>query len=132
MVWGAIGGVVGFVTSLLGSLVGILVAAFIGLYCGSRAADADGGRRAGALSGLISGAVAAPVYALGASAGSLVTARRIGSQTLATTLSDMLGMQISPDEAWQLFLLSMILASLVQMAILISASVAAGAWRTRK
>ena len=132
MVWGGIGGLVGFLASLLGSLAGILVAGFIGVSCGRRAAEADAGRRAGALSGLLGGAVATPVYVIGASAGALVAARGIGSARLAAMLSDMLGTPFSSEEAWRLFLLSLVLAAFFQAMILILASTAAGAWVTRK
>jgi hypothetical protein len=132
MVWGGIGGIVGFLASLLGSLVGIVVAGFVGFSCGRRAAEADAGRRAGALSGLVGGAVAAPVFVIGASAGALVAARRIGSAQIAATLSDVVGTRITPEEAWQLFLLSIVLAAVFQAVILVLASTAAGAWATRE
>ncbi len=132
MVWGGIGGVVGFLASLLGSLAGILVAGFVGYSCGRRAAEADAERRSGALSGLVGGAVAAPAFVIGASAGALVAARSIGSSRLAAALSDMLGMQISPEEAWQFFLLSLVLAAIFQAVVLILASTAAGAWALRE
>src|SRR5688500_20392167 len=112
MVWGGIGGVVGFLAALLGSLAGILVAGFLGYSCGRRAAEAEAGRRAGALSGLIGGAVAAPAFVIGASAGALVAARAIGSPRIAATLSEVLGAQVSSDEAWRVFLLSILLAAL--------------------
>ena len=51
---------------------------------------------------------------------------------IATTLSDMLVTRISPDEAWQLFVLSLGLAAFFQAALLILASTAAGAWAARK
>jgi hypothetical protein len=130
MAWGGIGGVVGFLASLLGSLVGILVAGFVGFACGRRAAEAGG--RAGALSGLVSGAVAAPVFVIGASAGALVAARGIGSSRIAATLSEVVGTRVSPDEAWQIFLLSIAVAAVFQAVVLILASTAAGAWATRK
>ena len=132
MVWGGIGGAIGFVASLLGSLAGILVAGFVGVSCGRRAAEADAGRRTGALSGLLSGVVAAPVYVLGASAGAVVAARGIGSARLAAMLSQMLGTPFSSEEAWQLFLLSLILAAIFQVVVLVLASTATGAWVTRK
>ena len=130
MAWGGIGGVVGFLASLLGSLVGILVAGFVGFACGRRAAESGG--RAGALSGLVSGAVAAPVFVIGASAGALVAARGIGASRIAATLSEVVGTRVSPDEAWQLFLLSIAVAAVFQAVVLILASTAAGAWATRK
>ncbi len=131
MVWGGVGGVVGFLASLLGSLAGIVVAGFVGYSCGRRAAEADAERRAGVLSGLMGGAVAAPAFVMGASAGALVAARRIGSSRLAAALSDMLGMQVSPEEAWRFFLLSLVLAAVFQAVVLVLASTAA-AWATRK
>jgi hypothetical protein len=132
MVWGGIGGVVGFLVSLLGSLAGIVVAGFVGFSCGRRAAEADVGRRAGALSGLVGGAVAAPVFVIGASAGALVAARRIGSARIAATLSDVVGTRVTPEEAWRFFLLSLVLAAIFQAMVLILASTAAGAWATRE
>ena len=132
MVWGGIGGVVGFLASLLGSLAGILVAGFVGYACGRRAAEACAPRRAGALSGLLGGAVAAPAFVIGASAGALVAARRIGSSRIAAALSDMLGMRISPEEAWRFFLLSLALAAIFQAVVLVLASTAAGGWALRK
>ena len=130
MIWGGIGGVVGLLVSLLGSLVGILVAGFIGFSCGRRAAVV--GQRAGALSGLVGGAVAAPGYVLGSTLGALVAGRGIGAARIATTLSEVLGTQVSADEAWTFFLLSLVLSAVLQATILILASTAAGAWASRK
>ena len=128
MVWGGIGGVVGFLASLLGSLAGLLAGLFVGYSCGKRAADAERpGERPGALSGLIGGAVAAPVYAVGASAGALVAAHGIGSPRIAATLSDVMGTTVSPDEAWTLFLLSIVLAAVLQTAVFVGAATVAGA-----
>ena len=124
--WGCVGGVAGFFASLLGSLAGTLVGIFVGYSCGKRAAGADEGRP-GALSGLIGGAVAAPVYAVGAAAGSLVAARGIGSPRIAATISEMTGMQVTPDQAWTLFLLSVVLAAVLQTAVFVGAATAAGA-----
>ena len=132
MVWGGVGGIVGFLTSLLGSLAGIVAAGFVGFSCGRRAAEADGDRRAGALSGLVGGALAAPVFVVGASAGALVSARGIGSVQIAATLSEVVGIQVTPEEAWRFFLLSLVLAAVFQAVILVLASTAAGAWATRK
>jgi hypothetical protein len=106
MIWGGIGGVVGLLVSLLGSLVGILVAGFIGFSCGRRAAVA--GNRAGALSGLV------------------------GAAGIATTLSDMLGRQVSADQAWIYFLFSLVLSGILEAAVLILVSSAAGAWAKRE
>ena len=91
-----------------------------------------GGGEAGALSGLVSGAVAAPAFVIGASAGALVAARAIGSPRIAATLSEVLGTQITSQEAWQIFLLSIIVAAVFQAVILVLVSTAAGAWTTRK
>ena len=132
MVWGGIGGVLGFLSSILGSLVGIIVAGFVGVSVGKRAVAADEGRRSGALSGLIGGAVAAPAYALGAAAGALVGIRQIGSERIATMLSEMLGTQVSTEEAWWFFLASLVLAAVFQVVMLVGASTAVGAWSTRK
>ena len=84
------------------------------------------------LSGLVSGAVAAPAFVIGASAGALVAARAIGSPRIAATLSEVLGTQVSSEEAWQLFLLSIVVAAVFQAVVLILASTAAGAWTTKK
>ena len=117
---------------MLGSLVGIVVAGFVGFSCGRRAAEVDAGRRSGALSGLVGGVVAAPAFVIGASAGALVAVRGIGSPRLAATLSEMLGAQISPEEAWRFFLLSLVLAAIFQAVVLVLASTAAGAWAMRE
>lgn len=131
MVWGCIGGIAGFVASLLGSLVGLVAGLFVGYSCGKRAATADAGRP-GALSGLVGGAVAAPVFAIGASAGALVAAHSIGSPRIAATLSDVMGTTVSPDEAWTLFLLSIVLAAVLQTAVFVGAATLAGALVKRR
>lgn len=131
MVWGGIGGIAGFFASLLGSLAGLLVGLFVGYSCGKRAAGAEA-ERPGALSGLIGGAVAAPVYAVGASAGALVAAHGIGSPRIAATLSDVMGTSVSPDEAWTLFLLSIVLAAVLQTAVFVGAATIAGALAHRQ
>ena len=130
LVWGGIGGVVGLLVSLLGSLIGILVAVFIGVSCGRRAAAAE--QRAGAISGLVGGAIAAPVYALGSTIGALFAAREIGAVRLAATLSELLGSNISPDEAWAFFLASLILSAVIEITLLVAASAVAGAWSKRR
>jgi hypothetical protein len=129
MVWGGIGGVVGLLVSLLGSLIGIVVAIFIGVSCGRRAAAAE--QRAGAISGLIGGAIVAPVYALGSTIGALFAAREIGAARLAATLSELLGSNVLPDEAWAFFLASLVLSAVIEIALLIMAATAAGAWSKR-
>lgn len=130
MVWGGIGGMLGFLASLLGSLSGIIVGVFVGYSCGKRAAASEADRP-GALSGLIGGAVAAPVYVVGASAGALVAARGIGSPRMAATLSDVLGTSISSDEAWTLFLLSILLSAVIQAALFVAAATLSGALAKR-
>src|SRR5215212_1262538 len=110
--------------------VGMIWGGIGGFSCGRRAAVA--GNRAGALSGLVGGAVAAPVYVLGSTLGALLAARQIGTAGIATTLSDMLDTQISADEAWIYFLFSLILSAILEAAILILVSSAAGAWAKRE
>lgn len=131
MVWGGIGGVIGFLTSLSSSLLGVLMAGFVGFSCGRRAAAAEVGKRTGAISGLISGAVAAPAYVLGCSVGALVAARGLGSDRITRAVSDVVGMRVSPEVAWQLFLLGILFAAILQVGILLLASTAAGAWTVR-
>lgn len=131
MTWGGIGGLVGFLASLFGSLAGLVAGGLIGYSCGKRAAMSEADRP-GALSGLIGGAVAVPVYVIGASAGALVAARGIGSSRLAGTLSEMTGMEISSEEAWTLFLVSIVLAAVLQAAIFVLTATAAGALAKRK
>ncbi len=131
MIWGGVGGIAGFFASLLGSLGGLVVGLFVGYSCGRRAAEAEA-ERPGALSGLIGGAVAAPVFAVGASAGALVAARGVGSPRIAATLSDVMGTQVSPDEAWTLFLLSIVLAAILQTAAFVGAATIAGALAGRR
>src|SRR5215203_6382287 len=131
MIWGGIGGVVGLTVSLLGSLVGILVAVFVGVSCGKRAAAATE-QQAGALSGLVGGAIAAPVYMVGSALGALIGGREIGADRMAATLSEWLGTEVSADEAWAFFLVSLALSAILEAAILILASTAAGAWAKRR
>jgi hypothetical protein len=130
MVWGGIGGIAGFFAALLGSLAGLLAGIFVGSACGKRAAGSSP-ERPGALSGLVGGAVAAPVYAVGAAAGALVAARGIGSPRIAATLSEVMGTTVSPDEAWTLFLLSIVLAAILQVAAFVGAATLAGALAKR-
>ncbi|MGI9049968.1 MAG: hypothetical protein ACR2GU_11470 [Rubrobacteraceae bacterium] len=131
MVWGGIGGVAGFLVSLLGSLLGILASGFIGVYCGRRAARTSE-ERAGALAGLVGGAIAAPPFVLGASAGALVAARGLGAARIAATFSEVTGTRISPQDAWEIYLISIALSAVLQAGILIAASAAAGAWVARR
>lgn len=133
MVWGGIGGVVGFLVALIGgALSGVLIAGFVGYSCGKRAAAAEAGRKSGALSGLIGGSLAAPVFVLAASAGAVISARRASPAEMADMISEMAGMEVTPEGAWQLFLLSLGFGAFVQALILILIATAAGAWTMRK
>ncbi len=143
MRWGGIGGLVAFLVSLLEPVAGMVAAIFVGISCGRRAAVADAAMdvptdaedveaRPGALSGLIGGAVAAPVFVFGAAAGALVAARGSGIARMAETLSQMLGTNISSQQAWQLFLLSLLFSAVLQVTILLISSTSAGAWAARK
>ena len=133
MIWGGIGGVVGFLVALIGgALAGVLISGFVGFSCGRRAGVAEAGRKSGALSGLIGGSLTAPIFVLGTAAGSVISARSVSTAEMADLISEMAGMEVTPDGAWQLFLLSLILAAFVQALLLILVSTAAGAWATRK
>jgi hypothetical protein len=129
--WGGIGGVAGFLIALFGSLAALIASGFIGMWCGRRATETSEGLP-GVLAGLVGGAVAAPVFALGAAAGALVAARGYGSDRIAATLSEILGSEVTSGEAWQLFLISTFIAAVLQAAVLVATSAAAGAWATRK
>lgn len=131
MVWGAVGGVVGFIVSLFGSFAGIIAAGFIGFSCGKRAAKA-GKEGSGASSGLVGGALAAPLFVLGAAAGAIVAAQTIGGAEIATSLSGILDVELSGDEAWNLYLVGTAVAAIVQAGILIAVSTASAAWTSRK
>jgi hypothetical protein len=52
--------------------------------------------------------------------------RGVGSDRIATSLSDVLGTRVSPEQAWQLFLISIVLAAFFQAVILIGASTLGG------
>lgn len=133
MVWGGIGGVVGFLVALIGgALAGVLIAAFVGFSCGRRAAAAEAGRKSGALAGLIGGALVTPIFVLGASAGSVISARSVSRAEMADLISQMAGMDVTPEGAWQLFLLSLVFAAFVQALVLVLVSTATGAWVMRK
>src|SRR5215203_4269289 len=94
--------------------------------------ERGGAVRVGMIWGGIGGAVAAPVYVLGSTLGALLAARQIGAAGIATTLSDVLGAQVSADEAWIYFLFSLILSAILEAAVLILVSSAAGAWAKRE
>ena len=134
MSWGVIGGVVGFLASLLGPLGGIIAAGFVGAACGRRAAPASGEESpsGGALAGLVGATVAAPVFAVGAAAGAVIAIRRVGAESAAAAMEEMVGTGISPEEAWQLYLLSLAFAGVVQISLLAVAAVAAGALALRR
>ena len=134
MTWGGIGGVIGFVASLLGPLVGIVAAGFVGVACGRRSARASSGEEPldGALAGLLGGVVAAPVFAVGAAAGAVLAIRRIGTESAAATLGEIMGTSFSPEEAWQLYLLGIAFAAAIQVSLVVLAAVAAGALALRK
>jgi hypothetical protein len=51
---------------------------------------------------------------------------------MAATLSEWLGTQVSADEAWTFFLVSLALSAILEAAVLILASTAAGAWTRRR
>ena len=90
-----------------------------------------GGKTGWGAPGLIGGAVAAPVYVLGSTLGALLAARLIGAAEIAATLSEVLGTKVSADLAWTYFLFSLVLSAILEAAILVSASSAAGAWANR-
>lgn len=120
--------------SLLGPLAGLFAAGFVGASCGRRCTRAAGEEMAsgGALAGLLGGLVAAPVFAVGAAAGAVVAARRIGTETIALTLEDVVGAPVSSEEAWRLYLLSLAFAAIVQIAFLVTVAAITGALATRK
>lgn len=138
IIWGGIGGIVGFLFALLGSFAGIIAAAFIGFSCGRRAAVAGEGKRSGSVSGLVSGALAAPIFVMGAAAGAILTAQQVGASELAAStasIAESFGvpdLQITPEEAWNFFLIGTAFAAVIQAAVLIGVSAAAGAWALRK
>lgn len=133
MTWGGLGGLIGFASSLLGPLVGVVAAGFVGVACGRRSARAAGEEPLdGALAGLLGGIVAAPVFAVGAAAGAVLAMRRIGTDNAAATLGDIMGTSISPDEAWQLYLLGLAFAAAIQFSLVVIAATAAGALALRR
>lgn len=131
MTWGVIGGVAGFLASLLGPPVGLVVGGIVGYLCGKRAAAADPDRQ-GALSGLISGSIAMPVFVVGSCAGALVNARMAGFSSLTASLRNVAGMEISSEQAWRLYLVTILLTAVFQAATFVGAATAAGALAKRK
>jgi hypothetical protein len=134
MIWGGIGGVIGFLVSLFGSFAGMIAAIFVGISCGRRAADAEAGKRHGAISGLVGGALAAPLYILGAASGAAIAARQIGGEEMARTLSEIefVDIELTAEEAWSLYLASLVFSAFVQAVILIGVAVLVGALVARK
>lgn len=134
MVWGGIGGVIGFLVSLFGSLAGMVAAIFVGISCGRRAARADEGRRHGAVSGLVGGAFAAPIYILGAASGALVAAQQIGGEQMAEMLAEIefVDIELTAEEAWNLYLASLVFSGFIQAAVLIGMAALAGTLAARK
>jgi hypothetical protein len=134
MVWGAVGGVIGFLVSLFGSLAGMIAAIFVGISCGRRAADTEEGKRSGAISGLVGGAFAAPIYVLGAASGAVIAARQVGGEEMARVLSEIefANIELTAEEAWNLYLASLVLSGFMQAAILIGIAALAGALAARK
>jgi hypothetical protein len=132
--WGAIGGVAGFVSGLLGAFSAILIAGFIGYYCGKRAAGTARGESPGrgASAGLVAGCIATPVYVMGAAVGSTVAVRGLGMEEVARTIEEWMGAPITPDEAWLFFLLSLLVAAVVQAAVLVLFSTLGGALALRR
>lgn len=134
MIWGGIGGVIGFLVSLFGSLAGMIAAIFVGISCGRRAADAEEGKRPGAISGLVGGAFAAPVYVLGAASGAVIAAQQIGGEQMAQTLSEIefLDIQLTAEEAWNLYLASLVFSGIIQASIVVGMAALAGFLAARK
>lgn len=131
---GVIGGVVGFLTGLLGSLLSIFAAGFVGVTCGRRCARAleSGGAADGALAGLVGGVVATPVFLVGAAAGGLIAVRAVGTGEIARIFGEVAGATVSTEEAWTIYLLSLVLAAGLQAIILVSTATVSGALVGRK
>lgn len=126
MIWGGIGGVVAFAASLIvPHLGGLLAAVFVGVICGRRAVspgDENAGRN-----GVVSGLLAAPVLALGAAAGTLLTAQQIGMEEFASVMNQVGSVSVTGQEAWRLFLGGVALMAFLQVAVLlVTAMLAAG------
>jgi hypothetical protein len=135
MKWGGIGGIVGFLVSLLGSLAGVVAAIFIGVVCGRASVEGSGEAREernGAFDGLVGGSLAAPVFVLGAAAGAIVGARRMGMDALATEMANFTGMELSPDQMWELLLTGIVVAGVVQALVVMGVAALVGARRSKK
>lgn len=124
MIWGGIGGVAAFAASLLvPHLGGLLAAIFIGIVCGRRAVSP--GDENAARNGVVSGLLAAPVLALGAAAGTMLTAQQIGMEEFASVMNQMANVSVTGQEAWRLFLGGVALMAVLQAAVLIVTAVLA-------
>lgn len=124
MIWGGIGGVAAFAASLpVPHLGGLLAAIVIGVVCGRRAVSP--GEENAARNGLVSGLLAAPVLALGAAAGTMLTAQQIGMEEFATVMNDVADFSVTGQEAWQYFLAGVALMAVLQAAVLILTAVLA-------
>lgn len=123
MIWGVIGGIAGFAASLIAfSLGGFVAAILVGVGCGRRAAAASEEKRGGR-AGLVSGGLAAPVFALGAAAGSLLGVREVGMSEFSSTISERTGLAVSSQEVWQILLAAVVLTTVIQAAALILTAV---------
>jgi len=132
--------VVGFAASLLGSLIGLLVAGFVGYACGKRcgraAAESAGGASGdgasgGAWAGMLGGAIAVPVFVAGATAGALLSIRSVEREEMARLINEFGGLEVSPDGAWALFLVSIAIFAVLQAFVFVLASTIAGALAAR-
>lgn len=121
MVWGVIGGVAGFAASVIFPFLGgLLAAVLVGVACGRRSAGS--GEEGAGLGGLVSGALAAPVFVLGAAAGTLLITQQVPMEDLASTASGA-GVSFTGQEAWQVLLVATVAVALLQAAALILTAV---------
>lgn len=122
IVWGVIGGIAGFAASLFLPFLGGLVAALmIGVACGRRSAVS--GKEGASRNGFVSGALAAPVFALGAAAGTLAITQQVSLEDLASTAGERAGVAIDSQEVWQILIGATVVVGLMQAAALILTSV---------
>lgn len=124
----------GFLTGLVGSLLSIFAAAWVGIACGRRCAGAleSGGGGDGARAGLVGGVVATPVFLVGAAAGALIAVRAIGTGEVARIFEEVAGVAVSTEEAWTIYLLSLVFAAGLQAVILVATAVVTGALVRRR
>lgn len=122
IVWGVIGGIAAFAASfVVPFLGGLLAAVLVGVACGRRSAGS--GEESAGRNGFSSGALAAPVFVLGAAAGTLLISQQVSMQELASTASETSGVAITGEEAWQVLLGGTVVVGLLQAAALILTSV---------